>query len=76
MSQAKDILEALGGAGNITELDSCITRLRVEVADPQKVDQDALTQAGVFGVVAVGSAIQVVVGPTADQVAEDIAELR
>lgn len=76
MEQAKKILEALGGDSNIVDMESCITRLRVEVADPTKVDQDALTESGAFGVVAVGSAIQVVVGPTADQIADQIAELR
>lgn len=76
MSQAEQILAALGGDGNILDLEACITRLRVEVEDPSKVDEAGLKAAGAFGVVQQGQAIQVVVGPQADTIAEDIEDLR
>ena len=72
---AAQIVQALGGAHNITELEPCITRLRVEVVDPALVDEDALTSAGAFGVVVSGHVIQVVVGPIADEVAAQVAAL-
>lgn len=72
MDQAQGIIAGLGGADNIVELEPCITRLRVEVADPDKVDEQALTQAGAFGVVQVGDSVQVVVGPIADNLADSI----
>jgi N-acetylglucosamine PTS system EIIB component len=49
--------------------------LRTEVEDASLVDQAALKAAGAMGVVASGTVIQVVVGPEADNLAEDIEEL-
>ncbi|MFD1719875.1 glucose PTS transporter subunit EIIB [Georgenia deserti] len=76
MSQAEQILQALGGETNVRDLEACITRLRVEVDDPGKVDEPGLRAAGAFGVVVQGEAVQVVVGPQADTIAEDIEDLR
>ena len=61
MSTASDIVAGLGGQENITDLEPCITRLRVEVADQTKVDEEALRAAGAFGVVRSGRVVQVVV---------------
>ena len=74
-TKAEQILAGLGGAGNVVEIEACITRLRTEVEDPALVDQAALKAAGAMGVVASGSVIQVVVGPEADNLAEDIEDL-
>lgn len=63
------ILEGLGGSDNVQELEPCITRLRVEVVDPEKVDEAQLRSGGAFGVVQVGNTVQVVVGPEADDLA-------
>jgi PTS system N-acetylglucosamine-specific IIB component len=75
MSKAEDILSALGGAGNIVEIEACITRLRTEVEDPALVNDTALKAAGAHGVVRSGSVVQVVVGPEADTIASDIEDL-
>ena len=69
-STAEKIVSGLGGRDNISDLEPCITRLRVEVEDQEKVDEDALRAAGAFGRV-----VQVVVGPTADDLASEIAAL-
>lgn len=74
-SKAEKILAGLGGADNIVEIEPCITRLRTEVNDASKVDQAALKAAGAHGVMAAGTVIQVVVGPEADTLAEDIEDL-
>jgi PTS system N-acetylglucosamine-specific IIB component len=74
-SKAEQILAGLGGAGNIVDIEACITRLRTEVEDAAKVDQAALKAAGAHGVVASGTVVQVVVGPEADTLAEDIEDL-
>ena len=74
-STAEKIVSGLGGRDNISDLEPCITRLRVEVEDQEKVDEDALRAAGAFGVVRSGRVVQVVVGPTADDLASEIAEL-
>ena len=75
MSKASDIVSGLGGPDNIVEVEGCITRLRTEVSDPSKVDEAALKRAGAHGVVKAGSVIQVVVGPEADSLAEDIQDM-
>jgi PTS system N-acetylglucosamine-specific IIB component len=74
-SKAEQILAGLGGADNVIEVEACITRLRTEVEDPAKVDQAALKAAGAHGVVASGKVVQVVVGPEADTLADDIEDL-
>ena len=76
MSKAEKILKALGGSDNILEMEPCITRLRVQVADASIVDEPGLMAAGAFGITSSGPVIQVVVGPEADNIAEDIEDLR
>jgi PTS system N-acetylglucosamine-specific IIB component len=75
MSKADDILAGLGGAANIIEVEGCITRLRTEVKDPSLVDDAALKRTGAHGVVRSGQVVQVVVGPEADSLADDIKDL-
>ncbi|MFJ8636340.1 glucose PTS transporter subunit EIIB [Streptomyces sp. NPDC093568] len=75
MSKAQSIVEGLGGAGNITDIEACITRLRTEVNDTDAVDVGALKKAGALGVLVSAGVVQVVVGPEADSLAEDIKEL-
>ncbi|WP_325048127.1 PTS glucose/sucrose transporter subunit IIB [Actinomyces sp. Marseille-P3109] len=76
MSQAQSIVDALGGFDNIVEIEPCITRLRCELEDGSLVDEPALKAAGAHGVVKLGEIVQVVVGPNADTIAEDIEDLR
>ncbi len=73
--KATAIVAGLGGAGNVEEIEACITRLRTEVADPARVDEPALRAAGAHGVVVSGSVVQVVVGTEADTLADDINDL-
>ena len=74
-SKAEQILAGLGGAGNVVEIEPCITRLRTEVNDASLVDEAALKAAGAHGVIKAGNVVQVVVGPEADTLAEDIEDL-
>ena len=75
MSKAEQILAALGGGENVVDLEPCITRLRTEVKDPALVNEPALKAAGAHGVISAGKVVQVVVGPEADNLAEDIEDL-
>ena len=75
MSKAEKIIEGLGGAANIEEVEACITRLRTEVKDGSLVNEATLKAAGAHGVLAAGTAVQVIVGPEADNLAEDIEDL-
>jgi PTS system N-acetylglucosamine-specific IIC component len=70
---AAAFVAALGGSANIRTLDACTTRLRVTVASQDAVDETALRRLGARGLVRPSSeALQVVVGPVADQLAGDI----
>ena len=70
------LVEHLGGIENLVEVGSCITRLRLKVADADKVDQDALKRMGVRGVITKGRAVQVVIGTRAELVANEINALK
>jgi N-acetylglucosamine PTS system EIICBA or EIICB component len=76
--QAKAFIAALGGAANLLQVDACTTRLRLQVADQSRVSPEALRQLGASGTVKLSNqALQVVLGPIADQVAGQIrAQLR
>lgn len=63
--EAEIILNALGGPENIEDVDACITRLRVSVMDPQKVDNDTLKSLGATDVLQVKGGIQAVYGAKA-----------
>jgi N-acetylglucosamine PTS system EIICBA or EIICB component len=66
-------VHALGGARNLVSVDACTTRLRLVVADQGSVNESALKRLGARGVVRPSAeALQVVVGPVADQLASDI----
>jgi PTS system N-acetylglucosamine-specific IIC component len=71
--RADRFVTALGGAGNLREVEACTTRLRLVLVDRTRIDAAALKALGSRGAVNVGEAgLQVVVGPIADQVASDI----
>lgn len=70
---AGGFIAALGGRTNLTSVDACTTRLRLELVDRSRIDERALRALGARGCIAVGSqGLQVVLGPIADQVAGDI----
>lgn len=72
-SRAGNFVGALGGAANFVRIDACMTRLRLELADPAKIDEPRLRALGAKGIVRPGgNALQVVLGPIADQVAGEI----
>jgi PTS system N-acetylglucosamine-specific IIC component len=74
--RAQSYLAALGGAANIVSLDACATRLRLTVANQSAVDAAALKRLGAAGMVRPGpNALQVVVGPVADQLAGEMRPL-
>jgi N-acetylglucosamine PTS system EIICBA or EIICB component len=71
--RARAYIAALGGAGNIVSVDACTTRLRLVVGDQGAVNVETLKQLGARGVVRPSpTALQVVVGAIADQVAGEI----
>jgi PTS system N-acetylglucosamine-specific IIC component len=69
---ARQWVTALGGAANLRSVDACTTRLRLVVANQQAVDEGALKALGARGCLRSEDALQVVVGPIADQLAAEI----
>ena len=64
---------ALGGAGNLVSIDACTTRLRLIVADQDKVSEPRLRALGAKGFIRPApDGLQVVLGPIADAVAMEM----
>ena len=57
------IVEGLGGAANLSDVDCCAPRLRCTVKDAALVRQDVLKASGASGVICKGNGVQVVYGP-------------
>ena len=74
-SLATEVLRALGGKKNISNLDACITRLRVIVNDISEVDKEELKALGAAGVMEVGNNIQAIFGPKSDILKGQIKEI-
>ncbi|WP_321970634.1 PTS transporter subunit EIIC [Paratractidigestivibacter sp.] len=76
VDQAAKILEAVGGAENVKNVDYCTTRLRFEVFDSTKVDEVACKAAGAMGVVRAGAnAVQVIVGTKVQFVCDELQKI-
>ncbi|MGZ6778634.1 MAG: PTS transporter subunit EIIC [Mycobacterium sp.] len=74
-SKAEQVIVAFGGRDNLVNVDACITRLRVDVADRDKVDQARLKSLGAAGVVEVGNSVQAVFGTDAEALKNDINDI-
>ena len=70
-AMASVILEGLGGSANVKSVDNCITRLRLEINDDDKVNE-----AGAAGIIRPGKGnIQVIIGPKVQFVADEMEKL-
>lgn len=75
-SQIVKIINLLGGPKNITDVDACMTRLRVTVADNNIVGgEEAWKKAGAMGLLVKDNGVQAVYGPKADILKSDIQDL-
>ena len=73
---AKTILEGCGGKENITNIDNCVTRLRLEVKDITAVNDKLIKSSGVAGVIKPGkNSVQVIVGTKVQFVANEFSKL-
>lgn len=60
---SRQIVELIGGTDNVAAFTNCMTRLRLNLVDPDKADVDAIKKLdGVLGIVP-GEQLQIVVGP-------------
>ena len=62
-ARSRAILEGLGGAANLSDLDCCATRLRCTVHDSSLVKESLLKESGASGVIRKGQGVQVIYGP-------------
>ena len=70
------ILEGLGGKENVTSIDHCITRLRLEVKDRLLVDEKKIKSSGAAGVIRPGkTSVQVIIGPKVQFVHDEFKKL-
>lgn len=73
---ATKIYDGLGGDANVTAVDHCTTRLRIEVKDMDAVDQSKIKSTGVPGINIVGpQSIQVIVGTNVQFVFDEIKKI-
>ena len=67
------VVAALGGAENLVSVGACTTRLRLEVANAAALDEARLRALGAKGFVKPSAnTVQVIIGPTAERVADQI----
>ena len=70
------ILEGVGGPQNVSTIDNCITRLRLEIKDYTQVDEKKIKSAGVAGVIRPSKTnVQVIVGTQVQFVADEFKKL-
>ena len=71
---AKKIVENLGGAGNVNSYTHCATRLRFDIKDESKINQETLKgMKEILGIVNKGGQFQLVIGPTVEQLYNELA---
>jgi PTS system N-acetylglucosamine-specific IIC component len=66
-TKAEQLIAAFGGRENLVNVDACITRLRMEVADKDKVNKPRLKALGAAGVIEVGNNVQAIFGTLAER---------
>lgn len=75
-AMAQIILEGVGGKENLSSIDHCITRLRLEVKDRYLVDEKKIKSSGAAGVIRPGKySVQVVIGPKVQFVYDEFKKL-
>ncbi len=70
---AKTVIQSLGGKSNIKNVDNCITRLRIDLADVRLVDHELLKTSGCTGIFLPSPRhIHIVYGPLVEFVRNEI----
>ncbi|MEG0732036.1 MAG: PTS transporter subunit IIBC [Vagococcus sp.] len=74
--QVVDVINLLGGKTNISDVDACMTRLRVSVNDRSLVgSEENWRKAGAMGLIIKDNGVQAVYGPKADILKSDIQDV-
>lgn len=73
---ASHVIEGLGGFENIVAVNNCISRLRVDVKDMSKTDDNLLKKTGSLGIIRPSEThIQVIYGPKVEVVADAVRQV-
>jgi len=73
---AEEVLKAVGGQENVTNVSHCMTRLRFNLKDPKAASDDAVKKVpGVIGAVRSGGQFMVIIGQTVDEVYESVCRI-
>jgi PTS system N-acetylglucosamine-specific IIC component len=76
-TMAVAFIEALGGRDNVTAIDNCATRLRLQVVDIDKVNESAIKKNGAKGVMKVNKTnIQIIVGTDVEFVSDKMKQYK
>jgi PTS system N-acetylglucosamine-specific IIC component len=73
---AEIVLEGLGGKENVVSLEYCATRLRLEIKNPEAVNDKKIKSAGIAGIIRPSkNTIQVIVGTKVQFVADEVSRM-
>lgn len=73
---AKEILAGIGGKANITSIDNCVTRLRLEVKDYTQINEKKIKAAGARGIIRPSkTSVQIIIGTQVQFVADEMKKL-
>ena len=75
METASLLLQLLGGASNIRDIEPCMLRIRIEVESPKLVDEESLRVSEVLALVRSGNIVQLVTGVNARSIALQMLQL-
>ncbi|WP_264739504.1 N-acetylglucosamine-specific PTS transporter subunit IIBC [Cytobacillus firmus] len=74
---ASHFIQDIGGADNITSIDNCATRLRLNIADMEKVKETALKAHGAKGIMKLSKTnLQIIVGTDVEFVADEMKKIK
>ncbi|QQK07277.1 PTS transporter subunit EIIC [Miniphocaeibacter halophilus] len=75
-SLGAEVIKGLGGKENITSINNCISRLRVDIINMDKLDEDILKRTGSMGIVRPSDThIHVIYGPKVEKIANAVKEV-
>ncbi|MFK0570117.1 N-acetylglucosamine-specific PTS transporter subunit IIBC [Endozoicomonas sp.] len=74
--KARQFTRAIGGLDNVTNIDACITRLRLTLNDPAVADERVIKALGASGMIRMGEKnLQIILGPQAEIIAGEMKKI-
>ena len=70
------LVEYLGGIKNITNMEVSVSRFKVTLKDPSKVNKEGIQKLGAKGIVEIDNQLKIILGPESKQLKKYIDELK